>query len=150
MKPLLIGQAPNRGREPGKPFKGRTGRFLARAAGMEEREFMSSVRLMNLLDRWPGKAGKGDRFPLKEGHVAACRVNLRGNHALLAGKRVAASFGIKKPAFLTCHEVHGGVVWIVPHPSGINRWWNDPGNREKAIVFLKAFFISARERKGKS
>lgn len=31
----------------------------------------------------------------------------------------------------------GRTVAIVPHPSGLNRWWNDQGNRLAARAFLR-------------
>lgn len=27
-------------------------------------------------------------------------------------------------------------LYVLPHPSGVNRWWNDPANLEAARAFL--------------
>ena len=59
---------------------------------------------------------------------------------LYAGRRVAAAFDI--------HPHHEGLdyfegvayldkpTYMVPHPSGVNRWWNERTNRERACDFL--------------
>ncbi len=57
---------------------------------------------------------------------------------VIAGKRLAHSIGLAKDTqyFEASHlpekfDNFGNgdpLCWIVPHPSGINRWWNDPSN----------------------
>jgi hypothetical protein len=54
------------------------------------------------------------------------------------GKSVGRCFGVKDEFFtLTVDEGHE--LLIFPHPSGINRWWNDSGNRARAKRSLRRF-----------
>lgn len=59
---------------------------------------------------------------------------LRGRLVVLAGKNVARAFGVRA-------EYHEWLVSpgcravVVPHPSGVNRWWNSADNREASRVF---------------
>lgn len=59
---------------------------------------------------------------------------------LLAGKRVASAFGLDEEylADPVAFPIGGRpvAVHVVPHPSGVNRWWNEPANRERARAFL--------------
>lgn len=125
----LIGEAP--GRTPGLPFDGRCGRFLERLTGVHPR---SAFTCRNVLDRFPGDAGGGAVFPLREARKAASRIVLRGV-VLLAGKRVAAAFGVRARYFAPV-SVGRATVYVIPHPSGRNRWWNSPENRAMAAAFL--------------
>ena len=48
------------------------------------------------------------------------------------GKRVSAAFRFDEDFF----------VWrrsqvVCPHPSGLNRWWNEPANVQSAAAFWK-------------
>jgi uracil-DNA glycosylase len=137
VKPLLVGEACKGN---GKPFHGKSGRFLAKLVELPLEAFLEAVETVNLLKVWPGKEGKGDAFPMMEAAEAAARLNVKGKQVLAAGKRVARAFGVEKPVYLTKVPVNGGTLWIVPHPSGINAWWNDEGNKRKARRFLKGLF----------
>ncbi len=62
---------------------------------------------------------------------------------MLAGRRVARAFRLpaarKREYFETieeCEVLAGYPVVVVPHPSGLNHWWNDPVNRRLAKGFL--------------
>lgn len=136
MRPLLVGEAPCR--RGGEPFTGRAGTVLAELAGFPPRREFDCV---NLLQQWPGQDGKGSAFPLHDARVAAAAmlsVLPQGRVVVVAGKRVAQAFGIRKPEFLRWYAVGGKVVGVLPHPSGINRWLNDPANREAAGTFLRS------------
>lgn len=58
---------------------------------------------------------------------------------LLLGTKVCDAFGIENPHWL---EVYASQLWrpmvAVPHPSGLNRWYNDPENEERARRMLWA------------
>jgi hypothetical protein len=66
---------------------------------------------------------------------------------LLAGHRVAAAFGVRE-GYLREFVLQGVPAAVVPHPSGVNRWWNDPANVARASAFLRGVF--ARLEKGDS
>jgi uracil-DNA glycosylase len=135
LRPLLVGQAP--GRLGGaRAFAGdkRSARRLAELVGA--RRASDFFRTRNLLQAFPGKAGKGDRFPMAEARAAATKMRLRGT-VLFAGKKVAAAFGCSSAMYFEWRRRGGFRYAVVPHPSGVNRWWNDPSNRERARAFFR-------------
>lgn len=144
--PLLIGQAPSSRGGGRSPFDcGRTGSgtFLNAVAGIN---VISAVDAVNLLRRFPGKEGKGDAFPAAAARKSAARMlpGLAGRPiVLLAGKRVAAAFGVRRLEYFREFRLGASPAAIIPHPSGVNRWWNDAGNRRRASLFLRAFFGTA-------
>lgn len=160
MKPiLLIGEAP--APDPSKanlhlclalcavgkrPTRGSPARLRAEDPGLFE--FVRLTRHVNLLPFWPGYDRRGSAFPMREARAQARETILEIASAteppdavLLAGRRVSAAFEF--------HVHHRGAdyfdevevnlpcpVFLVPHPSGVNRWWNEPENRRRARDFL--------------
>lgn len=139
MKPLMIGQAP--GRADGEPCRGPAFARLAQVAGVEEAAFFDAFERTNLLSEYPGRAAKGDLFPRRLAERAAERMapRLRGRVVVLMGRNVAWAFGVDDLHYLTWYVGRGG--WarfaVCPHPSGVNRWWNDEGNRDRAGEFFQ-------------
>lgn len=143
MRVLLVGQAPSRDTCGGPPFSGRSGRRLADLAGVKHDELREVFALVNLLDRWPGKNGRGDAFPMGEARAAAARLDLsKHDVVVLVGKSVARAFGIGEAEYFA--ERVGG-VFVVPHPSGVNRWWNDAANEERARRFMEELKHAAEQ-----
>lgn len=106
--------------------------------------FVMVTAHVNLLRRWPGPQGKGSRFPVEEGRQAAQgmlqdleRREDDPTHLILCGRRVAAAFGIRSAFFEWHFYLAERPVVVVPHPSGVSTWYNDRGNRKKALEFLK-------------
>lgn len=133
----MIGQAPGRG-PPTAPLAGRAGQKLADLHGVPHAEFMATRRVINLLDKWPGKAGKGDAFPLAEAKRRTALFDLRQwDRVLFLGKNVARAFSFRVP-FLEWRPLGGALCAVVPHTSGVNRWWNDPQNEAAARRFCLA------------
>lgn len=137
-RPLLIGEASN---DPlGRPFRGRSGAFLASLLGLTVERFHEAFECVNLLSTWPGRliGSKGHMFPFVEARTAAASMTLADRHVVLAGKRVASAFGLRRAKFLADASLGMGEVRcvVVPHPSGIVRWWNDPVNQELAANVL--------------
>lgn len=136
-RPLLVGQAPSRDTDGGLPFSGRSGRRLAALAGFPHADLGARFELANVLDRWPGKAARGDRFPAREARAAAARLPLAGRRVVFVGAGVAAAFGARPPAPLAWFDHAGARCALLPHPSGVNRWWNDPAHAAAAAAFLR-------------
>jgi len=133
---LVIGQAP--GRKPGGALMGRAGEKLADLHGVPHAEFMATRDVINLLDYFPGKAGKGDAFPMAEAREQAARYDLsRWDRVVFLGRNVACAFGLRAP-FLAWHLLDGSLCAAVPHTSGVNTWWNDPRNEAAARRFCLA------------
>lgn len=134
-KVVVVGEAPGRGGGP--PLGGRVG---ARLSGLLGADVSKVARLANLLDAWPGRStGKGAGFPIDDARRAAAAMQL-GTSALFLGKRVARAFGIRSPDYFRIYGVRGARVAVFPHPSGVNRFWNDPRNERVAMLFIRAFF----------
>ena len=145
-----MGQAPGKNHGFGAPFEGPTGRRLARFCGLETVEQLRErAVLMNLWGRYPGRGKwvQGDAFPASD---RARRAAARRRSALAAsgcevlvccGRLVASCFGVGDAPFLEWREVplargKNARVVVVPHPSGVSRWWNDEASRERAAKFL--------------
>lgn len=128
----LVGEAPSRTSE--QPFDGASGRRLSRL-GLD----LARVELYNVLDQWPGAAGKGSRFHVPSARADAPALLERlAAHArvVVAGKRAAAALGFRE-RYLVWAPGPTGAPWaVIPHPSGVNRWFNDPGNVDAAARFL--------------
>lgn len=139
MKPLIIGQAPARGNEGKLPFAGASGRRLAQLAGVGDDGdvLRHHFELVNLLREYPGKRGKGDdfdRFKAKDAASDLVRVlhYTSPRYILLMGHNVARAFGFRNWNYLENHKIVRHVWMVFPHPSGINRWWNEPHNEQRA------------------
>ncbi len=146
-KPLMIGQAPAQDGDPWRPCTGRSMNYLLKLTGWDQYTYRTSFEFANLVDRWHGKMGKGDVFDLDE---AKWKKNLMLNFGELEdrdvifwGKSVAAVFGLHGPeyCFLRWYGIYSERACtvrcaILPHPSGINDWWNKTQNRANARAFL--------------
>ena len=140
MKTLLIGQAPGRNGDPGTPLLGgKVGSKLIELLGIDERLYRERFDRVNVLDYWPGKSGKGDKFPFREAQKIASAKSfvISGRQIMFVGIGTARAFGFKS-APLRWRKFNGGVAAILPHPSGINHWYNDPRNRGRAERFMRA------------
>ena len=143
-KPLLIGQAPSRDTDGMPPFSGRSGKRIAMLMGISHDELRVRFALANILDSWPGKQGNGDAFPLelarKRGWQA--RTALKQRRVVAFGASVIKVLGYEPDDLMLLRfayrEAGNGKTAIayVPHPSGVNRWWNDPDNAKRAQQFL--------------
>lgn len=58
-----------------------------------------------------------------------------GTKIIMAGRRVATAFGFAKWPML---HATGGMM-LVPHPSGLNHWWNDEIEVEIAEDHIRSF-----------
>jgi uracil-DNA glycosylase len=142
---LFVGQAP--GRDKLYPFIGKSGYALARLLGIEYANLFDQHRLINLVDVWQGKSGKGDRFD-PSGIDCAAKVahHAEGVHGIvLCGGTVAKACGVTTP-FLDQFMLHGKPALVLPHPSGVNRWWNDARNKKSAQRRLRRFVSAANKR----
>lgn len=120
MTVIFIGQAP--GRNDGSPVSGRIDRRLAGLLSIDLETFLCSFSRTNVLDRFPGKSGKGDAFPMDEARKRAAHELSAFSTAVLLGKNTARTFGIKDPAYFETVTVDGVDLVPFPHPSGVNRW----------------------------
>lgn len=134
---LLLGEAPARGTKV--PFDGQSGDRLRKLLGTE----FNRLRLMNLYQMSRARAGKGSEWNANAARKRAKQFVIPADFVLLAGRRVAAAFGIPKGVryFEPC-MVHDVVAYVIPHPSGVNQWWNVELNVQRAKNFFAAFFMA--------
>lgn len=148
MKPLIVGEAPGRkGRRA--PVAGRCGLTLARYAGLSPRAFYRTFARTNVLPTWPGAAAKkGARFPAKGARINARAIAQRefwsGRTIILLGKRVARAF-LCRPEYFVGQATGGAMLYVVPHPSGVNAWYNAAENRDRTSRFMRTVALLARE-----
>lgn len=118
------------------------GARLCELMGLPLSEYIFGIDRMNLLDFYPGKQGKGARFPMAAAKESVAALHeqrgLIGRNILLVGRRVAEAFEKKDVPNLTWQHQKAYNFAIIPHPSGINRWWNDAENRAAGEAFLRS------------
>jgi uracil-DNA glycosylase len=153
-KPLIIGQAPARGNDGKLPFAGASGSRLALLAGVggSGDELPEHFTMVNVLRKYPGSNGKGDNFDLTAARLRARRLRMKlstvkSRHIILMGNNVARSFGIrpfKADRFKMVDKWQAGpdiydehAVYLFPHPSAINRYWNEREHQLAAARFLR-------------
>lgn len=128
---LIVGEAPNaRG-------GGLTRSRVSELAGRPWEEWADWV---NLLDEWPGSGrGKGSAWNGTAARRRAETLDLTSyDLAILLGRRVAGAMipgGAGFP-FFRWTECAGLRMAVIPHTSGIVRFWNEPENVAKARGFL--------------
>jgi hypothetical protein len=129
-RPVFVGQAP--GRSAGRPLAGSR---LPKLLRITPEEFLSRVETVNVLEEWPGKSGRGDAFPLKVARERAAVMDLPGDPVVLVGKNVARAFGVNRDYF-EWTEVRGKRAVVIPHPSGVSRWFNSENNQLRFRCFI--------------
>lgn len=137
-RPLIVGEAPGFFGEDSRPLEGKAGERLAHCAGVDGyAELVERFDIVNLLDYFPGrqKRGKGAAFPLEEARPRAAEILAESSGPIIVlGKRAGEAFGLSTEYF-EWSELDGTRIVVVPHPSAINRWWNDASNYGAAIAF---------------
>jgi uracil-DNA glycosylase len=146
VKVLIVGQGPGKNHNGDKALAGSnrgSGVNLAKLCGISHEELLQRCTTVNLLSRWYGSNGKGDQFPLKLAKRKAVKMWIEffeHDNILLLGNNVAKAFETKA-SILEWIPLHGGMRFaIIPHPSGINRWYNSANNRKRAKIFLRELF----------
>ena len=146
-KIVLIGQAPgDREGVIGKPFGWTAGKTLFKwfkSQGVEEDNFRRSVYIASVCRCFPGKKPKGgDRVPDRN-EIAACRVWMDAEFALLKPKLIILVGKLAISQFLPVkkltdvigqefeQEIAGQMCMLIPlpHPSGASTWHqSEPGS----------------------
>lgn len=136
-KTILIGQSPSRsGRlEPlsSEPLATR----LAHMAGLSKSQYLRVFERMNVLDKWSGK--RGNAFPIAAARKAALDIlpHFGGRRVVFLGMNVARAFYFQAE-FLEWKIEGYYVAAILPHPSGLNIWYNTLENVAAAKRFLQS------------
>ena len=90
-------------------------------------------------DRPAGRRRHDEQDPLYRASTRlAAEMTIEGRHVVYLGRNVARAFGHPRAEFFaTLADARATTAWCMPHPSGANRWWNDPVHREEARAFLQ-------------
>lgn len=160
---LLLGESPNRatvGRPhlwllPDSSGKPHSANRLLGYTGWSTSEYLSLVGRDNLLHHHPGGSGKGANWDAAGARervpVVLDSLFKKKQILLILGWRVAMSFNWYNDVFhRVCKSKLSYLYWeyvgekgkvmvptaVVPHPSGINQWWNSKENRDQALRFF--------------
>lgn len=155
MKIVLIGEAPVQGaRRPEEWLHPRfcsSGRRLLLYSGWTLAELEACVERRNLYPH-PVKAGEWRANQARAFAEIEARTILANAPVVLLGQRVAEAFGIlhgdlfrwTRTDLLAQGNAGFVTAAVVPHPSGLNRWWNDLGNQVAARRFLRELMDGRR------
>lgn len=116
--------------------KGSAGYNLChKVLGLTDRDYLYKFTRINLCD-------DGWDLGRAKDHVLKIRAERQGPYILL-GAKVCLAFGMPFSPFTVQTSLFAtGVnvdMYILPHPSGRSRLWNDPGSIKKARELLKEY-----------
>jgi hypothetical protein len=98
---------------------------------------MARADTVNVLTRYYGKNGKGDSFPISLARKRADKIQKlfeRYDRVVLLGENVARAFRVKGTIGVLDAR---NKFCLIPHPSGVNRWYNNKENKELASRTLR-------------
>lgn len=154
VRPLIVGEAPSRTGDVYYrfPLSGRVGERLCTWAGIAPLEkgtrygrfywpLREQFELRNLLERYPGAAGSGAALPMVPAREAWAELEVSlsagpRRRVVLLGSRLALVADVSAPTFEWVQR-EGHDVVVVPHPSGLNRVYNDPLAQESVSRVLR-------------
>jgi hypothetical protein len=122
MKPVLLGMNnPHRVGDPLSP-DATAGLRLRELSGLSRVDYVAAFDRMNLLEarRWSARAA---RYAAVE-----VRRRLAGRRVVVLGREVWDSIGLPRVDWFVTIGRYGAAWTLVPHPSGLNRCYNDDAN----------------------
>jgi hypothetical protein len=108
------------------PPNGSGGR-LRRILGLGVEDYLTKFDRINLCS---------ESWNDSEARELARKVRRPGRRLVLLGRRVARIFGLGGLEFFQRIEKDGVVFFLLPHPSGLCRVWNDPDSSVRARSLL--------------
>lgn len=150
MRPLFIGEDNPYGADPRYalyPYPGHSagGRLCFKILGLTEKEYIKRFDRMNLCDsgKWSTKeaAKRVEALYVERGLDPAPFV--------LLGSKVTKAFKLRFEPFTLAWQILGGVerriIAILPHPSGLNRLWNEENAFARARDVLRRADVLSKE-----
>lgn len=152
-RPLILGEAPSRSgdRYWMCPLSGAVGERLARWAGVEPDPdgsrygrwywpLVEVFELRNLLERYPGPAGRGAALPTGPARQAWVDLlpELTGRTVVLLAARIPAVAGLPTYFYAWQRPSWCARAVVLPHPSTLNRIYDDPDAHTRAATVLRA------------
>jgi len=143
-KPILVGMNNPQGNKPLFPWPPnctgyRIWEMLYEKTGCLRLEYLKSFDRINMVDgiTYSPAAARARREAVLEA--------LEGRTAVLLGRAVCAALAAPPtPWLLPTWLGHSGVVYQIPHPSGLNRWYNDSNNRDAVSSLLAELYTDYR------
>jgi uracil-DNA glycosylase len=135
-KPLIIGPAPGRGN--GETLAGLSGRRIANLCGISVDEYLAKFERINLLPKCPEEFCNAELQAAKS--IATEIVyakRLLGRRTVILGEFAWRAFLLWDVEDFEWTSDPSTRLARCPHPSGRNRFWNDPANVERARVFWR-------------
>ncbi len=109
------------------PFPAQSaGARLARILGLSRSQYLRTFRRANLVD--------GPGYTARLAREKAWQLVEDPGVLVLLGRRVCAAFGVRTAAFQ-----REGRFYVLPHPSGMCRVWNEPDAVDRARRLLREF-----------
>ncbi len=139
--PILVGEVNPYGAEPEYalyclPENSAGGRLQRLVLGVRRTRYLDFPRYNLCVGKWSIRAARLEAERLR-------LVQHRGRKLVLLGSKVCGAFGVP---FVPC-SLQGGVdsadtctYVVLPHPSGLNRFWNEPGAFEMARATVQREF----------
>ena len=138
-----FGRSPLRYHSDRYALTGRSGERVAELAGLGfPTEYARVFARSNVVEL---PSGWSDPDEVRDGLFRLAPMMLRAPRTILLGRRVAAAFGLLDLELLEWKQwqvrsdrpMVAPEISRLPHPSGRNRWWNDPTNVRLAETFLR-------------
>lgn len=121
---------------------------LQKLMGVTRGTYLRVFDRVNLLQQFPGKHKRDDKFPMAQARIAAGAMwpMLRGREVVLVGRNVACAFDLSSIAFHNWMEIEEDDIRIavVPHPSGRNLWYNSELNKREAQAFWAEYLAQQK------
>lgn len=141
-RPVLVGECNPYGGDPYYALypapDGCSGHRLCRLVfGMDPDDYLEAFDRINLC------AGK---WSVREARESAVRLLTAGGRFVLLGAKVCDGFGVPFVPF----TVQDKVLLRLPHPSGLNRRWAEPGAFDRARAAVAAFLPEVAPLLGRS
>jgi hypothetical protein len=106
--------------------------------GCTERDYIRVFDRMNLLGQRTWNATAARRA------APAILERLEGRTVMVLGEAVRAALGLPRSPVMTWRPHSVMRRWCtVPHPSGLNRWYNDPVNRVAVVLMMEEMYLRA-------
>ena len=144
MKPVIIGQMPSCHEDEGIALpvrSGSSGHRLCQLMEVNETTLRRDFVLMNVSARYDPD-GFSPEYHKTE--VKNFLPLLSGRKVIMLGPAVAAAFGISRDEYSFGewfdHAEEHMLICVIPHPSGLNRLYNDPEMQRIVSSLLKALW----------
>lgn len=155
VRPVLLGEAPNPRAPFGSPLDGRLELRLARTMGWEDAraydelvqrfEPLNAIENADDADPWDPRLASQRWIRFYRGRIMA---RTQPTVVVALGRRAGDAIGAKGRDL---YDWRDGILYssvVVPHPSGLNRVWNDPETEDRVRQALTEAIRRSASRAG--